>query len=184
MTSEEKLSFIEAIEERERILDQGERQAIDLAIKNIDHKRAFLGTLMTISVAVIAGLFVLISQDNGCLNLLVTINCIFFVSFLLASTIYLTIILSRESISLNKNLEFIRESKRDFIRSLTDGTIKNLDGYEEYRKKKYKREKELRKNIKNLSEIWFILINVLFVFSIILLFITLLFIIFKQPCLK
>jgi len=135
---------------------------------------------MTISVAIVAGLFVLISKNNNCFSLLAVINNIFFTAFLIISSIYLTIILFQESQSLDKSLQFGRASKKDFIKNINNKTIYDITSYKKYRNQKYKEEKESKQEVRGSSEIWFILINVLFVFSVILLFITFLLANFKK----
>ncbi|MBU3999748.1 hypothetical protein KKG29_01025, partial [Patescibacteria group bacterium] len=106
MNQEERANYIKIIEGRESALEEGEKRTIELMLKNIDHKRAFLGTTMTISAAIIAGLFILLaSKDfNNCFNLLAIVSSFCFAIFIISSSIYLTVILSQESLSLDKHL--------------------------------------------------------------------------------
>jgi len=173
---DKKIDFINLIEKRESILDEGEKRTIELSLKNLDHKRAFLNNLMNMSVAIIAGLFLLlISNDGDFFSTLLIIAVISFALFVIISTIWLTYLFSKESSSLDRSLEFIKTSKQDFIQKLQDGTIKDFGTYENYRKEKYKEEKtKIKKEIKGTSEFWFIFIIFLFVFSFVILLITLL----------
>ena len=172
-----KIGFIKLVEERENILNEGEKRTIELLLKNLDHKRAFLNNLMSMSVAVIAGLFLLLISNDGEFfsTLLIIIAVLSFALFVIISTIWLTYLFSKESSSLDRSLEFIKTSKQDFIQKLKDGTIKDFETYENYRKEKYKEEKtKIKKEIKGTSEFWFIFIIFLFVFSFIILLIALL----------
>ncbi|MFZ2522752.1 MAG: hypothetical protein WAX44_02820 [Minisyncoccia bacterium] len=63
---EDQPKYIKTLDGRERTLDEGEKRTIELISKNIDHKRSFLGTMMTLAAAVIAGLFILvIGKDSN-----------------------------------------------------------------------------------------------------------------------
>ena len=167
---EEQPKYIKTLEERERTLDEGEKRTFELISKHIDHKRAFLGTLMTIAAAVVAGLFFLIvSKDsNGCLNTLSIISGFGFAFFIIGSSVYLTWILSQESISLDEHLKFIQDSKKDFIERVGTGIV-DMDSYEQYREQKYKEETEAKPKEKATSEKYFIGICVLFIISSVLL---------------
>lgn len=172
--NQEEINFIKTLENREKTLEEGEKAMIGLTLKNIEHKRAFLGTLMTIATAVIAGLFILLVDKNlnSCFNLLAIMSGLGFAVFIISSSIYLTAILAQESLSLDKHLRFIRESKKDFIKKVGT-TITDINSYEEYRKQKYKEEKESKQEVRGSHEIWFVLINTLFIFSFLLLLILL-----------
>ncbi|MBU1130970.1 hypothetical protein KJ840_02450 [Patescibacteria group bacterium] len=171
MNQEENVNYIKIIERKWNALEEGEKRIIELGLKNIDHKRAFFGTTMTISAAIIAGLFILLANKdyNSCFNLLATISSLFFATFIISSSIYITTILSQESSSLDKSLKFVRASKQDFIKNVENETINSIDSYNKYRKQKFKEEKELKQEVRASSETWFILINSLFIFSCLLL---------------
>jgi len=179
--NEEQTNYIKTIEDRGKVLEDGERQTIELISNNINHKRAFLGTSMTIAAAVIAGLFILlIGKDlsNSCLVFLTEMSGLGFALFIVTSSIYLTVILAQESLLLDRNLQFVEESKKDFIEKVGISII-DVDSYEKYRGQKYREEKELKRKVRGSHEIWFILINVLFISSFILLLIM-----FLSPILK
>lgn|SRR3989338_1916682 len=170
---EEQPEYIKILEDRERNLEESEKRIIELNLKNIDHKRAFLGTTMTISAAIIAGLFILLTNKNydGCFSLLVMTSASLFAVFMIGSSIYLTSILAQESLALDGRFKFIRESKRDFIEKVGIAII-DIDSYEKYREQKYKEGKGLEREIKGSHEIWFVLLNILFILPFILLFAT------------
>lgn len=176
MDQEEKNNYIGAVEGRFNVLEEGENRTIGLAIKNIDHKRAFLGTAMTISAATIAGLFILLDGKDfdGYFKLLAMISSFCFAIFIISSSIYLTLILSQESSSLDNSLKFVRKSQIDFVEKIDKGIVSNIDSYEKHRNEKYDEEAKIKKEIKGSSEIWFILINILFIFPWFLLLIMLL----------
>jgi hypothetical protein len=166
---DEQPQYIKTLEERERTLDEGEKRTIELISKHIDHKRAFLGTLMTISAAVLAGLFILFSgKDTGaCINTLATISGLGFSLFIIFSSFYLTFLLAQESLSLDKNLHFVRDSRKDFIEKVGIA-ITDLDSYERYRGEKNKEEKNSRPKEKGLWEGWFVIVSGLFILSTII----------------
>ena len=116
----EKINYIKAIENRWDALEEGEKRILELALKNIDHKRAFLGTNMTISAAIVAGLFILLvsGEFNIYFNSLAIISSLFFVIFIISSSIYFTALLSQEGLSLDKRLQFVKSSKQDFLKSM------------------------------------------------------------------
>lgn len=167
---EEQPKYLKILEERERTLDEGEKRMIELISQHVGHKRAFLGTLMTISAAVIAGLFLLISSNdsNGCLSVLSIISGLGFAFFIISSSSYLTWILSKEGISLDGYLKFVKDSKKDFIKRI-GVDIFGIDSYEQYREQKYKEEVEVKPKEKITSEKYFVGICALFIISAILL---------------
>ena len=169
---DEQPQYVKTLEERERTLDTGEERTIGLISKHVDHKRAFLGTLMTISAAVLAGLFILFtSKDSGaCVNTLATISGFGFALFIIASSAYLAFLLAQESLSLDKHLRFIQKAKKDFIAKVGID-ITDLDSYERYRKQKHKEEVDLKPKERGLWEGWFVLVSILFVLSAILVFV-------------
>lgn len=166
---DEQPQYIKTLEERERTLDEGEKRTIELISKHVDHKRAFLGTLMTISAAVLAGLFILFTGDGltVCVKSLGTVSGLGFALFILASSAYLTFLLAQESLSLDKHLRFVQDSRKDFIAKVGI-SITDLDSYERYREEKNKQEKVSRPKERGLWEGWFVIVNVLFVLSAIL----------------
>ncbi len=162
----EQPQYIKILENRERDLEESEKRMIELVAKNIDHKRAFFGNTMSISAVIVAGLFIFLSSDNlnGCLSMLAKIDGVLFTSFLISSSIYLTCILSQESISLDGRLKFIQKSKKEFINSVGDKII-DIDSYEKFREEKYNEGKSAERKIAGASEFWFVAINVLFITS-------------------
>lgn len=167
---EEQPKYIKTLEERERTLDEGEKRTFELISKHLDHKRAFLGTLMTIAAAVVAGLFFLIvnKDSNGCLNTLSIIGSLGFAFFIISSSVYLTWILSQESSSLDEHLKFIQDSRKDFIEKVGVDIV-DMDSYERYREEKYKEEIEVKPKEKGTDEKYFVGICVLFIISSVLL---------------
>ena len=162
----EQPAYIKTLEERERNLNEGERQPIELNIKNIDHKRAFLGTLMTISAALIAGLFLFMSgkQNEGYYEVLAMLSGVGLAVFVGSSAYYLRLLLSQESEEGDDRLEFVRKSKEDFIEKVGI-VITDLDSYEKYRQDKYEEEKKLKRKIRGSDEKYFKLITGLFILS-------------------
>lgn len=157
------LDLIETLKEREKILNSGEQRMIQLCSKNIDHKRAFLGTLMTISTGIITGLFILAKNESSLLIIISGFGLIVFVVF---CALYLLILLSQESLQLGEKLDFIKKSKKDFIQSV--GTrIVDIDTYKEYRNEQYEKELKINREIKGSRERWFIFICSQFIVSLI-----------------
>lgn len=169
---DEQPQYIKTLEERENTLDEGEKRTIELISKHVDHKRAFLGTLMTISAAVLAGLFILFAgNDTGtCVSLLATVSGFGFALFIVAASAYLAFLLAQESLSLDKHLRFIQEARRDFIAKVGI-VVTSLDSYETYRKQKHKEETGSRSKEVGLWEGWFVIISSVFVLSAILVFV-------------
>lgn len=163
---EEQPKFIKIIEDRDKNLGESEKQIIDQSSKHIDHKRAFLGTLMTIAAAIIAGLFLLTNNNSGAfyLNLLAKISGFGFGLFIISSASYLIAIFSQESLSIDRRLEFIKNSRRDFVEKVGI-EITDIDSYEKYREQKYEEGKGVGSEIKGSREIWFVSISLLFVIS-------------------
>lgn len=153
--------FVKMIENRIKILDEGESRIVKLSLMNIEHKRNFLGNIMSISIAAIAGLFILLSQSSyfEISEKLVLINVILLGLFIILSAVYLTSILSQESVLLDENIQFTKRTRAEFIESVKNGTVHDIESYEEYRKLKYSEEINSRKSVKGSNEIWFILLN-------------------------
>lgn len=166
---EERPQYIETLEKKEQSLNEGEKDTIELISIHVNHKRAFLGTLMTISAAVIAGLFLLSTGESfdQCLKILATVSGIGFALFIIISGAYLTLLMAQESVSLDKRLLFVQSSKKDFI-SKVGMEITDLDSYERYREQKYEEEKNSNHQIIGLWEGWFVIVCGLFVVSSIL----------------
>lgn len=163
---EEQPHYIETLAERERILDEGEKKTLDLILNHVGHKRAFLGTLMTIAAGVIAGLFIFSTGASGsvCIKVLATISGFGFAFFILSASSYLTFLLAQESLSLDKHLDFIRDSRKDFIEKVGTAIV-DLDSYERYRKERQQSEKNSRPEEKGLWEGWFIGVNGIFLLA-------------------
>ncbi len=163
---EEQPKYIKIIEDREKILEEGERRIIEIGITNLDHKRAFLGTLMTIAAAIVAGLFIFTNTGTShpCLNFLAMLSGTGLALFIVFSAVYLIMILSQESRQIDERLQFIRDSRKDFIEKVGK-EITNIDSYERFREESYGKEKGLTKPLKSSNEIWFILVTCLFVLS-------------------
>lgn len=164
---EELPKLTEVLDEREKALDEGEDRVIAANSLNVEHKRSFLGTLMTISVAAIAGLFIFISNSetaSGCVKLLAKASGLGYACFILASSTWLTAILSQENTVISKKLKFLRDSKADFINKVGVEII-SLKTYEDYRKIKNQEETTLEKPILGDSEAWFWGICMIFAIS-------------------
>jgi len=160
----QKPEFVKILDQREKSLDEGEGGLIELTSLNVDHKRAFLGTLMTISAATIAGLFFLFTNNglnNDYLVFLAKLSGLGHASFILASSVWLTFILSQESSALDRKLTFVRESRNEFVNKVGSEII-NIDTYEKYRNTKTQEEKDLKKPIWGDSEKWFVGLCILF----------------------
>jgi hypothetical protein len=162
---DEQPKYIKTLEDRSKFIDEGEKRLTELILVNIDHKRSFLGILMTIAAAVIAGLFILmINENSDYLNLFSTISSLGFSIFIISSGIYLTFILSQESQTLDSGYKFIKNSKKNFLEKI--GTeIVDLDSYEKYRIQKYEEEKDSKIESKLISEKWFIGVSLFFIGS-------------------
>lgn len=159
--------YVKIIEDRVKTIDEGEQNAINLGIKNVDHKRAFLGTLMTIATAITAGLFLFFSGEvsaNKFVYNLAVISGVGMAAFVCAAAVYLTVLLSQESTHLSGRLKFVRKSKADFVDKL--GTeIHDIDSFNKFREKMYAEEVAVGKKIPSSWEGWFILICSLFIIS-------------------
>lgn len=125
---------------------------------------------MTIAAAVVAGLFLLIAGEdsNKCVNAVSIISGSGFAIFIIGSSIYLTWILAQESDSLDGRLEFLQNSKKDFIKKVGIDIV-DIDSYERYRQEKYKEEIASKPREVATSECYFVGICALFIISAILL---------------
>ena len=119
-----------------------------MSLKNIDHKQAFLNAIMTISAAIIAGLFILLTNNDigACLSLLALIGGAFLIIFITIASIYFVCLLAGESKQLDKTLKFVQKSQKDFIESV-GVTIIDIDSYEKFRYKKEKESEKLKKKL-------------------------------------
>lgn len=163
----EKPEFIKILDQREKTLNEAEDSLIQSASFTIGHKRAFLGTLMTISAGTIAGLFFLFTKEtnlSNCFILLAKISGLGHAVFILASSAWLTHLLAQESISTSNRLDFIRSARAEFVEKV--GTeITGLDSYQKYRDSKKTQEESLNKTIWADTENWFRGLCTVFVFS-------------------
>ena len=159
--------YIRTIEEKEQSIDEGERRTIELNIKNIEHKRAFLGTLMTISSAFVAGLFIFIGKINNnelIYRILTMVSGLGLTFFVISSAYYLGFLLSEEGREGDERLGFVKKSKKDFIEKV-GVTINDLNSYEKYRQEKYEEERKLDRKITFSDEKWFKFVICLFIIS-------------------
>jgi hypothetical protein len=122
---------------------------------------------MTIAAAIIAGLFFFFTGDpsnNIYLTLLARLSGLGLALFILSAAIYLTLLLSQEGVEARDRIQFLKDSKKDFLEKV-GVEITDMDSYEVYRQKKYEEEGKLERKIVGSHEIWFIFVLGLFVIS-------------------
>jgi uncharacterized membrane protein YcjF (UPF0283 family) len=154
------------LEEKVEKLQESERNVIEIGIKIIDHKRAFLGNVMTIAAAILAGLFFLLTTKelSVCTYHLAMASGIGFALSIVAASIYLLAIFSHESVVNDRRLKFVRESRQELIRKFNNHEINNIVDYEEHVKQKMGEEKNLTTQDKTwiVEEKWFVAVGFLF----------------------
>lgn len=175
--NENNISNIEQILiNRENSLNEAESRVDSLLLKHIEHKRAFLSTAMSISMAAIVGLFLLIHySENQCLQSLILITIGTFALFLCFTAIYMILLLDNESQNLIDHKNFIKNSKEKFINAVINQEIKDFNSFEKFRKKQFINEKKLRKTNAIDSSKWFFIVGMIFGFSTILSFATIIY---------
>jgi len=156
-------------EELKEALKHDENSLVQSTNQHVDSKRTFLGTLMTISVAIIAGLFVLITNGNydSCFRGLAIGSGGLFVVSVMGASIYLIVILWGESLSLDRRRQFLINS-RGCLMGVTDD--ESFRGYGELTLREAEKSKQ---KVKGSQEIWFVIVS----FLLILAFLSLLFVI-------
>lgn len=168
---DEQPAYLKTLEDRDKSLDEAENRVRELGIKVIDHKRSLLGNLMTISAAIIAGLFILLTvQDpqTECTYRLAILTGIGFGFFIISASYYMMSLLSHDSERNDKHLNFVIDAHTDFVAKVGKEIV-DLDSYEKYREKKFSEEKELKAGDETWvsKEIWFRAINWLFIISVV-----------------
>ena len=181
----DQLRFAEIVEDRIKNLEEANNYLTQLTLKNIDHKRAFLGNLMTISAAITAALFFILTTDfksslPNFYSLLISVSAFFSVLFITANAAYMVTLLSQESMNLDKRLAFGRKSKEDFISKLNRYTINNIDEYNHYVQEQYLEENKLVDSKLIDGEKYFLCTIALFIIS----YIPLLFILYHVLCMN
>lgn len=136
---------------------------------NVAQKRTFLGTLMTISAAIIAGLFFVFTKDpsplTGCSLLLAQLSAISHAAFIFMSSFWLTAILGQESARLDRKINFYR-TLPDEMYGKVGKEIRSEDAFNNYLKEKLSESKSLDTEIYFQHEYYFYAICGLFIIAL------------------
>ncbi len=165
---EDRPEFNRLIEDRARSLTENENSLIGLYSMNIEHRRAMLGTQMTIAAAVIAGLFIFFATSDKAIDpqflILARLGGYGYAMFLLYGCLWLAALLVAENTTLSDALKFLRQTRSEFFDAVGT-TINDIKSYEEFRNSKFSDESKInRKNMFG-GEGFFYLINGIFVLA-------------------
>ncbi len=143
--------LIELYNEHSKSLEEFEAKLHSLSNENVGQKRVFLGTLMTISAAVIAGLFFLFStqyvfSSDGTTQdyalALAKIAGTFQAVFLFCSGSWLTTMLSQEGVDLDRKIAFSKRTRDDFPQKMLT-YIRSEESFRKYVEAKIEEEKKI-----------------------------------------
>jgi len=163
---DESKKMIEMIDENLDDITKTESNILPLLNENVAQKRSFLGTLMTIAAAIIAGLFFMFSKDyipSGCATTLAKFSGFFYSLFIVGSTAWLTLIMSQEGTKLDKQLDFYRSLREDLFKKV--GTaIRSKKDFDFFLKEKLDQSIKLSdKKILGAEEYFFWIVTGLFI---------------------
>jgi|GEM_PF-2121232 len=147
-------------------ITETESKILPILNENVAQKRSFLGTLMTIAAAIIAGLFFMFSKDyipSGCATALAKFSGIFYSLFIAAATVWLTLIMSQEGTKLDKQLDFYRSLRADLLKKV--GTaIRSKKDFDLFLKEKLDQSIKLSdKKVLGAEEYFFWIVTGLFI---------------------
>ena len=118
---DESKKMIEMMDENLDGINETESNILPLLNENVAQKRSFLGTLMTIAAAIIAGLFFMFFKDyipSGYATFLAKFSGFFYSLFIVCSTVWLALIMSQEGTNLDKQLDFYRSLREDILKKI------------------------------------------------------------------
>lgn len=160
--------LVELLEKNDESLREAEGNIYPLINENVSQKRIFLGTLMTIAAAVIAGLFFLFSKDyisDSCAQLLAKISGLVYALFIVLSSAWLTALLSQESLKLDGRIQFYKRTGKEFMER-AGNAIKSEDDFREFLNKKLEESGKIEgRKIFGDQEWWFVGISSLFILA-------------------
>lgn len=163
---EESSKMIEMVDENVADIAKTESDLLPLLNENVAQKRTFLGTLMTIAAAIIAGLFFMFSKDyipTGCATFLAKFSGFFYGLFIASSSIWLTAIMSQEGTKLDKHLDFYK-NLRENIYSKVGTAIRSKKDFDVFLKEKLEQSIKIsNKKIFAAEEYFFWVVTGLFI---------------------
>lgn len=155
-----------------RRLNEEKDKSTALSHKNIEIKRNFLIATTSVSATIIAGLliFMTISGYNN-FKLFAIIGVAIFAFQILISHLYLTTILSFESVQIDKEYSLQKETIENYKKMISQNIVDAQKYSLIIGKVKEKRNKFISIFLRFFShEIWFIIPNALFIFAFLFLF--------------
>lgn len=155
--------FQEEIAHRFLRFEEARSSIKSLMLTNIDGRRTYLQTLLLI-IFVAAGFAINIKNDIGTASLVIGVS-----AYLICATficIYLAYLLTKDGNFLDRHLNFINKEQDDLEKAIKEGKIKSEEDLEKFRANKEESELKFRKNnSKDVPDLYFWGINVLFVFA-------------------
>jgi hypothetical protein len=160
--------MIRMVDENVADITKTESDLLPFLNENVSQKRTFLGTLMTIAAAIIAGLFFMFSKEyipTGCATLLAKFSGSFYGLFIVSASIWLTAIMSQEGTKLDKHLNFYKSLHEDIYKKV--GTaIRSKKDFDDFLKEKLEQSIKLSdKKIFGAEEHFFWLVTGLFIIA-------------------
>lgn len=162
---DESKKMIEMVDENIADITKTESDLLPLLNENVSQKRTFLGTLMTISAAIIAGLFFMFSKEyipTGYATFLAKFGGFFYGLFIVSASVWLTAIMSQEGTKLDRHLDFYKSLREDIYRKV--GTaIRSKKDFDDFLKEKLDQNIKIGdKKILGVKEYFFWIITGLF----------------------
>lgn len=165
---DESNKMIEMVDENIADITKTESNLFPILNENVSQKRTFLGTLMTIAAAIIAGLFLMFSKEyipRGPATYLAQISGIFYGLFIVSASIWLTAIMSQEGTKLDRHLDFYKSLREDIYKKV--GTaIRSKNDFDKFLKEKLEQNTKLsNKKIFGANEYFFWIVTALFIIA-------------------
>lgn len=165
---DESKKMIEMVDENIADITKTESDLLPLLNENVSQKRTFLGTLMTIAAAIIAGLFFMFSKDyipSGCATLLAKFSGFFYGLFIVSASIWLTAVMSQEGTQLGKHMDFCKSLRED-IYTKVGTAIRSKKDFDDFLKEKLNQSIKLSdKKIFGAEEYFFWIVTGLFILA-------------------
>jgi len=165
---DESKKMIEMVDENIADITKSESELLPLLNENVSQKRTYLGTLMTIAAAIIAGLFFMFSKEyipTGGATSLAKFSGFFYGLFIVCASIWLTAIMSQEGTKLDRHLDFYKSLREDIYRKV--GTaIRSRKDFDDFLIEKLEQSVKLsNKKIFGADEYFFWIVTGLFVIA-------------------
>jgi len=165
---DESKKMINMMDENIADITKTESDLLPILNENVSQKRTFLGTLMTIAAAIIAGLFFMFSKDyipTGYATFLAKFSGFLYSLFIVSSSIWLTAIMSQEGTKLDKHLDFYKSLREDLYKKV-GMAIRSKNDFDAFLKEKLEQSIKLSdKKIFGAEEYFFWIITGLFIIA-------------------